>query len=81
MLLAVNEGLLDGIAPEDFGRARRLIRKATAEKLPEVCEKIAAGENLEDKDREKLVETARSAVAGMTETQDNAGSAESKTET
>ncbi len=59
VLLAVNEGVLDGVALSEVIPTAEAIRKAVARDLEELCERIAAGDPLEDEDIERLLASAR----------------------
>lgn len=58
VLLAVLEGLLDDLPPEDIPRAEEAIREATRRELPEQYQRIQAGEELQPEDREALLRVA-----------------------
>ncbi|MDW7729601.1 MAG: alternate F1F0 ATPase, F1 subunit alpha [Bacillota bacterium] len=62
VLLAVTEGLFDGIDVDDIPEAEDLVRKAVTTELPKICEKINQGELLSDEDQEAIVEAARKAI-------------------
>lgn len=53
-LLAVTEGLLDATALTDIASAESTIQKEVLSSLPDLCERIMAGELLTDADRSEL---------------------------
>ncbi|HEJ82978.1 MAG TPA: F0F1 ATP synthase subunit alpha, partial [Desulfobacteraceae bacterium] len=62
VLVAVNEGVLDSIAPEKMAGAERRIREAATENLGDLCHRIEQGEKISKNDMEALKETAANAV-------------------
>ncbi|NJN67587.1 MAG: alternate F1F0 ATPase, F1 subunit alpha [Chloroflexaceae bacterium] len=64
VLLAVVEGVFDGVPVEAVGRAEQAIRRAVAEQLPGVCQRIEAGDRLSQEDRTALHHLAREVVDG-----------------
>jgi F-type H+-transporting ATPase subunit alpha len=64
VLKAVNEGLFDGLEVEDVDEAERAIRQQVSQNLPDVCKRLEGGETLQDKEWERIVETARRALDG-----------------
>jgi F-type H+-transporting ATPase subunit alpha len=68
VLLATNEGLLDGLPVERIREAEQRIRERVLSALPGLCERIDEGSELEDDDWERLREAAAAAVAGLEET-------------
>lgn len=62
VLLAVNAGILDEVAPDGIGEAEAAIRKALTEKLPEICRRIKDGEKLSDEDKAAVIGMAEGAV-------------------
>ncbi|MFO8002632.1 alternate F1F0 ATPase, F1 subunit alpha [Thioalkalivibrio sp.] len=62
VLHAVNEGLFDAVTEEQIGRAEQRIRESVCDALPELMERIAAGEVLEDKHWDKIRDAAREAL-------------------
>jgi F-type H+-transporting ATPase subunit alpha len=66
-LLAVTAGVLDDIPLDQIAQAELAVRRAAADRLPQVCRKIEAGENLEEVDRRALVEVAREAARSVSE--------------
>jgi F-type H+-transporting ATPase subunit alpha len=72
VLVAVNEGVLDDVALDDIAAAETHIRRAVDDTLSELCQSIAAGDELADKQVQTLVETARQAIEGR----DRAGDAD-----
>ncbi len=77
-LAAVNQGVLDRVPMAKIAEAEKEIRRAVAESLPDICEAMIKGKDLETKDIEALQETARRAVeqAGLVEAQSNAAQRE-----
>ncbi len=61
-LLAVNQGVFDGIDPDRIGEAEERVRAAVRDTLPGVCERIEDGEELGDDDRDSLLSTSRRAL-------------------
>ncbi len=61
-LMAVNEGLLDKLALSDISEAKRRIRVEVNKKLGAVASKIEKGEQLQDEDREQLIQISRLAA-------------------
>jgi F-type H+-transporting ATPase subunit alpha len=68
VLLATNEGLLDGLPVERIREAEQRIRERVLSALPGLCDRIEAGDDLEDEDWQRLRRTAEAAVAGLEET-------------
>jgi F-type H+/Na+-transporting ATPase subunit alpha len=64
-LVAANEGIFDGLALARVGEAERKIRKAVGEELPEVADRILAGEKLTGDHLEQIRNTAEQAVDSM----------------
>jgi len=62
VLVAVNEGLLDTVAVSDVAQAETKIRKAVADKLAELGEKISNRQDLSDEDRKRLISVAGEAI-------------------
>jgi F-type H+/Na+-transporting ATPase subunit alpha len=54
VLLAITSGALDRVPVEDISQAEQGIRRAMTDQLPELCERIAAGEKLSDDDVKEL---------------------------
>ena len=61
-LLAATKGLFDNLEVEAIADAEERVRAAIREGLPEVCAAIDTGETLGEKDRNRIVETARQAL-------------------
>lgn len=59
VMLAVNEGLLDGMDLDDVARAKADIRQAVEEELSGVSERILEGQSLEDEDSNRMAEVIR----------------------
>jgi F-type H+-transporting ATPase subunit alpha len=65
VLLATNEGLLDEVPIARIREAEAHIRERLLAALPELCERIERGDELEDKDWERLRGAAADAVSGL----------------
>jgi F-type H+-transporting ATPase subunit alpha len=61
-LLAATEGLFDPLAIEAIADAEERVRTAVRDDLPDLCDAIDAGESLGNKERNRIVETARQAL-------------------
>jgi F-type H+-transporting ATPase subunit alpha len=61
-LLAATQGLLDGLDVDAVADGEARLRTAVGEELPEVCAALDAGAPLEERDRNRIVETARRAL-------------------
>jgi F-type H+-transporting ATPase subunit alpha len=59
ILLAITEGLMDGIPLDDIRSAIQKIRKGLVDKLPDLYERMASAELLSLQDRESLVKALR----------------------
>lgn len=67
-LVAVKEGVFDGLSEGEVAEAEARVREAASEQQPDLCRRILEGEALEDEDVETLVRTAREAAgAGQEE--------------
>jgi F-type H+-transporting ATPase subunit alpha len=62
VLVAVTAGVFDRLQLEEIGKAKRAVRRACAEKLPELFDKILSGEKLEQPDLDRIADTARNAM-------------------
>jgi F-type H+-transporting ATPase subunit alpha len=62
VLLAVTGGVFDGLSLEQVTQAEEQVRKAAIEAHPDLCERIQAGEKLDEEDLEKLVSSAARVV-------------------
>lgn len=71
VLLAVTSGVLDELPPERIGQAEAAIRQAVVKQLPQVRQKIEAGESLNDNDRDALIAAAQNALNTQAETEQN----------
>jgi F-type H+-transporting ATPase subunit alpha len=65
VLLAVTAGVFDPVPLEQMAAAEEAVRAAVAQHLPEVCERVEAGQALEAEDREALLRAARAAVDAL----------------
>jgi F-type H+-transporting ATPase subunit alpha len=63
VLLAVSQGVFDHVPLEQVDSAARAVRQRVTQDLPELCNRIQAGEKLQEEDREALVQVAREAIA------------------
>lgn len=61
-LLAATEGLFDALGVETIADAEARVRAAVRAGLPELCDSIDAGQALGERDRNRIVETARQAL-------------------
>ncbi|MFO1425348.1 MAG: alternate F1F0 ATPase, F1 subunit alpha [Candidatus Competibacteraceae bacterium] len=66
VLLAVTQGLFDAVPLEQIGEAARAARAAVTTRCAEIGQRIAAGANLNEEDREVLLAAVRVAVASFT---------------
>jgi len=62
VLLAATEGLFDPLDVEAVADAEGVVRDAVRDELAELCDAIDAGETLDEKNRNRIVETARHAL-------------------
>lgn len=62
VLMAVNKGVFDDLPLERIEEAAEAVRQRVLEQLPEVCQRIEAGEDLQDQDQEALLSQAQEAV-------------------
>jgi F-type H+-transporting ATPase subunit alpha len=62
ILLAVTSGVLDGVPVERIAGAERAVRRAAAERAPDVCRRIEAGDPLAQDDFDLLLELSRQAA-------------------
>jgi F-type H+-transporting ATPase subunit alpha len=62
VLLAISEGVLDGVSLDDIQRVTDDIRQAVREELAEICDRIEAGEKLSDRDRATVLQVASKTV-------------------
>ena len=61
-LLAATEGLFDALDVEAVADGEERVRTAARDALPDLCDAIDAGEVLGERDRNRIVETARQAL-------------------
>ncbi|MDF1578248.1 MAG: alternate F1F0 ATPase, F1 subunit alpha [Desulfurivibrionaceae bacterium] len=59
ILVAVNQGVFDGIEPEEIGAVEEKIRKNFDQQFEALTRKIEKGEKLDDKELQSLAEMAR----------------------
>lgn len=62
VLLAVTEGVFDGLSLDDIPRAEEAVRRAMREELKDLCRKIDSGDRLSDEDRAAVLGLARDTV-------------------
>ncbi len=55
VLLAVTEGLFDELEVEEIPGAEEKVREAVTGELPEICQKIEAGEELSEEDKKDIL--------------------------
>ncbi|MFW5800779.1 MAG: alternate F1F0 ATPase, F1 subunit alpha [Spirochaeta sp.] len=67
VLLAVNEGIFDSIPMDMVHDAKTRIQEASRDQLGEINERIMAGEELSDEDKQTIADTAREATRGFRE--------------
>jgi len=67
VLLATNEGQLDGLATERVGEAEARIREHVLSELPDICKHIDAGEALDDDDWQRLSRATAAAVQSLSD--------------
>lgn len=65
VLLAANEGILDGLPFERLREAERAICEQVRRRAPHACQHIEEGLHFEHSDREALLHAARIAVTGL----------------
>lgn len=58
ILLAVTHGIFDTVPLEKIRLVEKAMRQAVREKLPDVCQRIEAGEKLNEDDRQSLINIA-----------------------
>lgn len=63
VFLAVNEGLLDHVSPDQIGAVEPILRRAVRETCPDLCDRIEAGNELSDADRQTLMDALKEAIA------------------
>jgi F-type H+-transporting ATPase subunit alpha len=61
-LVAATQGLLDSIDVDDIAEAEERVRAAVRDHLSQLCDMIDAGEAIDEKDRNRIVERARQAL-------------------
>jgi F-type H+-transporting ATPase subunit alpha len=62
VLLAVTQGLFDQVPLDKMAAVEKAVRALIGSRMPELCRRIEAGEELGDADRELLISTAREAI-------------------
>lgn len=71
VLLAVTSGVFDRLPPDQIGQAEGVIRRSVVKHLPQVCQKIEAGDSLSDADRDALITAAKNALDSQFELDQN----------
>ncbi|WP_277882974.1 alternate F1F0 ATPase, F1 subunit alpha [Paracoccus salsus] len=74
-LMAATEGLFDDLEPDDVAEAEKTVRKAVRSEVPDICDRISAGEKLDDTDRKALIEALQDALSGAPPTEGDDGDA------
>ncbi len=64
VLVAVNEGVLDQVPLDRIGDAAERIRRAVRDDLPDLCDRIASGSDLNDRDVDTLADKGREMIDG-----------------
>ncbi|MBN1482854.1 hypothetical protein EH223_13135 [candidate division KSB1 bacterium] len=59
MLVAITEGLFDVLDVDEIENTSRHIRKAVADQLPDLCDRIESGEELTDENRDQVNDMIR----------------------
>lgn len=67
VLLAVTEGALDAVPAGLVGEAEPIIRRTMTRSLPDIAERIAAGEDLPREEQRRIVRAVRDAIRPLTE--------------
>lgn len=62
LLICVTIGLFDALPVEQMGEAEQVVRRAVAERLPELCCSIQAGQTVSAAERQTLLDVARQAL-------------------
>ncbi len=65
VLVAVTGGLFDGLPPEQVSDAESQVRRTMTLSLPDLCERIEAGEDLNEQDRERILAIIRPLVSQL----------------
>lgn len=65
VLVAVTNGIFDGLQPEQVAEAERKVREAMTNSLPDLCGRIEAGEELDECDRERILSLIRPPVTAF----------------
>ncbi|MGD2075037.1 MAG: alternate F1F0 ATPase, F1 subunit alpha [Gammaproteobacteria bacterium] len=73
VLKAVNAGLLDALALDKVGEVERRIQQRVLEALPELCERMEAGEPLDDEAWQRVLDVAREALSEIVDRDSDAG--------
>src|SRR5690606_5378433 len=63
LLLALTEGVFDGVEPEDIAAYEEMVRTAMGREAADILDSITAGHPLDDEQREQLLAVARRVVA------------------
>jgi F-type H+-transporting ATPase subunit alpha len=65
VLVAVTGGLFDELSPEQVSEAESQVRRTMTLSLPDLCERIEAGEDLNEQDRERILAVIRPLVSPL----------------
>jgi F-type H+-transporting ATPase subunit alpha len=65
VLVAVTGGLFDGLLPEQVSDAESLVRSTMSLSLPDLCERIEAGEDLNEQGRERILAMIRPLMSSL----------------
>ncbi|RQW90095.1 MAG: alternate F1F0 ATPase, F1 subunit alpha [Geobacter sp.] len=65
VLVAVTGGLFDALMPEQVSEAESLVRSAMPSSLPDLCERIEAGDDLNEQDRDRILAMIRSLISSL----------------
>jgi len=66
-LVAVTSGVFDRLSPEEVTQAQRAVQQSITDELPEVCERILAGEKLSSDDLDAIGAATERAVSEFTQ--------------
>lgn len=73
VLFSVNQGIFDDISLEQMDAAQQEVCETVIEQCSDICDRIEAGESLEDKDWDKLREVCEQAVDSFKSEEENQG--------
>jgi len=72
VLLAVTNGVFDGLSPEQLADAEQEVREAMTRALPDLCRRIETGEDLDQQERERIVSVIRPAASRVVQRESHA---------